>query len=74
MSSETKTPRLEARVGGVLYLIIIIGGLFAPFAVAPTGMMLGDAALPTIAKILHSEISMFLAALFSYSCMRAMLV
>ena len=27
MSSETKTPRLEARVGGVLYLIIIIGGL-----------------------------------------------
>jgi len=71
MSSETKTPRLEARVGGVLYLIIIIGGLFAPFAVAPTGMMLGDAALPTIAKILHSENLYVLGGavqLFVYAC------
>ena len=71
MSSETKTPRLEARIGGVLYMTIILGGLFAPFAVAPSGMMLGEAALPTIAKILHSEHLYVLggaAQLFVYAC------
>ena len=46
------SPRLQARVAGYLYLLIIIGGLFAPFALAPSGMMLGDAALPTTARIL----------------------
>lgn len=26
------SPRLQARIAGYLYLLIIIGGLFAPFA------------------------------------------
>jgi Domain of unknown function (DUF4386) len=71
MSSETETPRLEARIGGVLYMIIILGGLFAPFAVAPSGMMLGDAAIPSIAKILRSEHLYILGGavqLFVYAC------
>lgn len=49
------SPVFLARIGGVLYLLIIAGGLFAPFAVAPSGMMLGDASLPTVAKILASK-------------------
>ena len=49
------SPRLQARVAGYLYLLIIIGGLFAPFALAPSGMMLGDAVLPTTARILASK-------------------
>jgi hypothetical protein len=36
-------------------LLIIVGGLFAPFAVAPSGMMLGDASLPAPAKIMASR-------------------
>ena len=36
------SPLFLARIGGLLYLLIIVGGLFAPFAVAPSGMMLGD--------------------------------
>lgn len=47
--------RLKARMAGVLYLIVIVSALFIPFAVAPSGMMLGDAALPTAAKILASQ-------------------
>jgi Domain of unknown function (DUF4386) len=39
-----------ARIAGFLYLLIIVGGLFAPFAVAPSGMMLGESALPSAAK------------------------
>jgi hypothetical protein len=71
MKSGTKTPLLEARFGGFLYMIIILGGLFAPFAVAPSGMMLGNAALPTIAKILRSEHLYILGGavqLFVYAC------
>jgi len=45
----------EARFAGCLYLLIILGGLFAPFAIAPAGMMLGEAALPTTAKILAEK-------------------
>jgi uncharacterized protein DUF4386 len=48
-------PRLKARMAGVLYLLIIVGSLFAPFAVAPSGMMRGHAALPTAAQILTSR-------------------
>jgi uncharacterized protein DUF4386 len=47
--------RLKARMAGVLYLLVILGALFAPFAVAPSGMMRGDAALPTAAQILASK-------------------
>ena len=48
-------PRFQARIGGFLYLVVIVGALFIPFAVAPTGMMRGDAALPSVAKILASK-------------------
>ncbi len=49
------SPRFKARMAGVLYLLIIVGALFAPFAVAPSGMMRGHAALPTAAQILASK-------------------
>ena len=44
-----------ARTAGILYLLIIVGALFIPFAVAPSGMMQGDAALPSVARILASK-------------------
>jgi len=37
------SPRFKSRMAGFLYLLIIVGALFAPFAVAPSGMMRGDA-------------------------------
>src|SRR5260370_23073107 len=49
------SPRFKSRMAGFLYLLIIVGALFAPFAVAPSGMMRGDAALPTTAQILASK-------------------
>ncbi len=49
------SPRFQARLAGFLYLLIIIGGFFAPFAVAPSGMMLGEAALPSPTRILASK-------------------
>ena len=49
------SPRLQARTAGVLYLLVIVGALFVPFAVAPSGMMLGDAAVPTAAQIVASK-------------------
>jgi hypothetical protein len=49
------SPRLKARIAGLLYLLIIVGALFIPFAVAPTGLMRGDAALPTVARILAAK-------------------
>jgi len=49
------SPRLKARIAGVLYLLIIAGSLLIPFAVAPTGMMRGDAALPTVAGIVAAK-------------------
>lgn len=44
-------PRLQARIAGFLYLLVIAGAIFLPFAVAPSGMMRGDAALPVLSKI-----------------------
>lgn len=52
---EEASPRFKARTAGLLYLFIIVGALFLPFAVTPSGMMSGDAALPTAAKILASK-------------------
>ena len=49
------SPRFKARMAGFLYLLIIIGALFLPFAVAPSGMMGGDSALPTTAQIIASR-------------------
>ena len=65
------SPRLQARLGGFLYLLIILGGLFAPFALAPSGMMLGDPSSQTLAKILGSKPLYVLggaAQLFVYAC------
>jgi hypothetical protein len=47
--------RLKARIAGFLYLLVILGALFTPFAVAPSGMMRGVAAIPTATRILASE-------------------
>ncbi len=44
-----------ARIAGLLYLAIIVGALFIPFATVPSGMMRGDAALPTVAHILAAR-------------------
>src|SRR5260370_18149483 len=49
------SPRFKSRMAGFLYLLIIVGALFAPFAVAPSVMMRGDAVLPTTAQILASK-------------------
>lgn len=49
------SPLIRARIGGLLYLLIILGGLFAPFAIAPTGMMLGEASVPSPAQIMASR-------------------
>jgi len=49
------SPRVLARIAGLLYLAIIIGALFIPFAVVPSGMMRGDAALPSVAHILAAK-------------------
>jgi hypothetical protein len=65
------SPRFQARIAGILYLLIIVGALFVPFAVAPTGMMLGDAALPTAAKIQAAKSLYVLggaAQLIVYAC------
>ena len=57
MTERTKdySPRTMARIAGFLYLLIIIGALFIPFATVPSGMMRGDAALPTVAHILAAK-------------------
>ena len=57
MTERTKdhTPRATARIAGFLYLLIIVGALFIPFATVPSGMMRGDAALPTVAHILAAR-------------------
>jgi hypothetical protein len=65
------SPRSLAKIAGFLYLVIIVGGLFAPFAIAPSGMVMGDAALPTAAKILASKRLFVLggaAQLLVYAC------
>jgi hypothetical protein len=48
------SPRLKARIAGVLYVIIIVLALFAPFPVAPSGLMRSDVAA-TAVKILASK-------------------
>jgi hypothetical protein len=65
------SPSFKARTAGFLYLLIIVGAVFAPFAVAPSGMMRGHAALPTAAQILASKPSYVLggaAQLFLGAC------
>ena len=65
------SPRLKARIAGLLYLLIIVGALFVPFSFAPSGMMLGETALPTVAKISASKPLYVLggaAQLLVYAC------
>lgn len=47
-------PRRKARIAGVLYIIIIVLALFAPFPVAPSWLTRGDVAATTT-KILASK-------------------
>jgi hypothetical protein len=64
------SPRLKARIAGVLYVIIIILAVFAPFPVPPSGLMPGDVAA-TAAKILASKALYSLggaAELIVYAC------
>ena len=50
------SPSTMARLAGVLYLLIIVGALFIPFAVpAPSGMMRPDAALLAADQVLASR-------------------
>jgi hypothetical protein len=49
------SPRLKARIAGVLYLIIIASALLIPFAGVPAGFLRGDAALPSPAAILAAK-------------------
>lgn len=49
------SPRFQARTAGFLYVLIMFGAVFAPFAFAPSAMMHGDAGLPFLAKILVSK-------------------
>jgi hypothetical protein len=65
------SPRLQARVAGVLYLLIIIGAFMAPFSIAPSGLVTSDAAFPTPARILASKSVYVLGGfiqLLVYSC------
>jgi hypothetical protein len=45
---------LQARIAGSLYVIIIVGAVFAPFPVVPSGLMRGDAAV-TATKMMASK-------------------
>ena len=49
-----RSPRLKARIAGVLYVIIIALALFAPFPVAPSWLLRGDVSA-TLTKILASK-------------------
>jgi Domain of unknown function (DUF4386) len=57
MTARTReySPRAMARIAGFLYLLIIVGALFIPFATVPSGMMRGDAAVPTVAHIMAAK-------------------
>lgn len=52
--SAGASPKVKARIAGGLYFVIIVGALFAPFPVAPSGLVQGDAT-ETVAKIAASK-------------------
>ena len=63
-------PRLKARIAGALYIIIIALALFAPFQVAPSGLLRGDLA-STAVRIQGSKLLYSLggsAELITYAC------
>ena len=64
------SPRLQARIAGVLYVTIILLALFAPFPVAPSWLVHGDLSA-TLSKILASK-SLYslggVAELIVYAC------
>lgn len=47
------TARLNARLAGLLYLVVILGGTFSPFVVAPSSLSEDPAAIT--AKIMQSQ-------------------
>ena len=60
----TTTPRLQARIVGLLYLLIILAALFIPFGVAPSGisgMTLDEAGPLSIARI-QASMPLFVAS------------
>ena len=65
-----RSPRLKARIAGVLYVIIIALALFAPFPVAPSWLVRGDVSA-ALTKILASK-SLYslggVAELIVYAC------
>jgi len=64
------SPRTMARIAGVLYVVIIVLALFAPFPVAPSWLMHGDVSA-TLDKILESKSLYALggaAELMVYAC------
>jgi hypothetical protein len=65
-----RSPRVKARIAGVLYVIIIALALFAPFPVAPSWLLRGDVSA-TLTKILVSK-SLYslggVAELIVYAC------
>ena len=64
------SPRFRARIAGVLYVIIIVLAVFAPFPVAPSGLMRSDVTA-TAAKIAGSKFLYSLggaAELIVYAC------
>ena len=64
------SPRFKARIAGVLYVIIIVLAVFAPFPVAPSGLMHSDVTA-TAAKIAGSKFLYSLggaAELIVYAC------
>src|SRR5882724_5001202 len=61
---------LQARIAGSLYITLIVGGLFAPFPVVPSGLTRGDAAV-TATKMMASKSLYSLggaAELIVYAC------
>lgn len=54
-ADSASSARLNARLAGFLYLVVILGGTFAPFVVAPSSLSADPAAVT--ARIMQSQSS-----------------
>jgi uncharacterized protein DUF4386 len=52
-ADTASSARLNARLAGILYLVVILGGTFAPFVVAPSSLSADPAAIT--ARIMQSQ-------------------
>jgi hypothetical protein len=52
-ANTAASARLNARLAGILYLVVILGGTFAPFVVAPSSLSADPAAIT--ARIMQSQ-------------------